>query len=685
MVEKNRTISLPNNALQRIKIGQAFAEYDEIRSHPDLFVNTPATIAATNTENSNCFFVGRRGSGKTAIAFQIEKKYQRTISILPHIFDLLRLPLEHEEFYDTRQRPFKSLMATMERALLDELIKHWINDKKLTFEKAPEVIRRERNLIEELDFDERVLSLNKEIFDAYSNENDKLWLRQIKRSSQLLDAVNEYSDDTNFTYIILIDRLDESWDGSESAIISLMALMHASVRLTANCESIKPYIFIRENIYDRIRELDNEFSRLETSVVFLEWTEAQLAEFIERRLVKPFNTKPKLGGEAWSYFFENENVKQSIGDVMKLCQHRPRDVLMFCSYALDSAISENHKKIEVSNLEFARKRYSTSRLKDLGDEYAENFPNISLILEFFHGLGVEFTILAIEDFIQKLLTEKSIKRDCKTWFFKNTAPFSFIEIMHSIGFFGLKRNGKINYKKSGSDTNAKPNIDQETTFVIHPTYHVALNLRDIILKDLKDETVLKHEGILEDLPDSFGYDEYKETLETTLEDLKTLPTGRDTASKFEDIVGTVMELCFFRALTNIEPQVRTQDGCSRRDWVAANRASNGFWEMIRTKHGSTQIVWECKNFEDLNASDFYQVQSYLSNTFGHFGVIAFRGKEIKPAYIKQISAVANKNNAGLILPITQNDLEVFLRQAIKGARKESHIQDRYDFIVRKIS
>lgn len=51
-----------------------------------------------------------------------------------------------------------------------------------------------------------------------------------------------------------------------------MALMHATVRLIASTPYVKPYVFIRENIYDRIRARDNEFARLETSVVFLEWT-----------------------------------------------------------------------------------------------------------------------------------------------------------------------------------------------------------------------------------------------------------------------------------------------------------------------------------------------------------------------------------------------------------------------------
>lgn len=386
------SISLPKNALERIKIGQAFAEYDLIRDDPDLFVSTPSTIAALNSDGQSCFFVGRRGQEKRR-SFEIQRRLKRTISITPQIFDLLELPLDHEEFRDTRQRPFKSLMHTMERALLDEIIRTWIGDRIFDFKGAPTTIGKERNLIEDCDFDQRVISLTGEIFDAYSKKQDKLWLRQINRSKELISEVNQINQNGNFKYTILIDRLDESWDGSESAMICLMALMHAAVRLNASTSSVRPYIFIRENIYDRIRSMDNEFSRLETSVIFLDWSERKLQELVERRLVRPFVSKPKLGGDAWNCFFEEIDGKSSVSKVMNFCQHRPRDVLMLISYAIDAAIANGNQKVSQADLEDASKRYSTSRLKDLGDEFSENYPNISIILEHFYGLGSNSLLL----------------------------------------------------------------------------------------------------------------------------------------------------------------------------------------------------------------------------------------------------------------------------------------------------
>ena len=678
-------IQLPKDALQRIKLGQAFAEYDIIRNDHELFVTTPATLSALNHDSSNCFFVGRRGAGKTAITFEVERRFARTINIVPQIFDLLTLPLDHEQFLDTRQRPFKSLMHSMERALIDEVIKTWVAEGSMNFEKTSDTIRRERSLIEDCDFDQRVLNLTEEIFDAYTKDNDKLWLRQISRSKNLISEINQISTTAPLNYVLLIDRLDESWDGSNSAIICLMALMHATVRLIASTKHVKPYVFIRENIYDRIRSLDNEFSRLETSVVFLDWSSEKLTELVERRLVKPFTTKPKLGGEAWGCFFDPEGLKTSSSSVMSLCQNRPRDILMLTSYAIDSAINHGNLTVKDTDMAVASKRYSTSRLKDLGDEYAENFPNISLILEYFFGLGNEYTLVAIEDFIQKLLVTESINKYCNTWFYDHTTPFRFVEVLYGIGFLGIRRKKEVEYKESGKDSNAKPSFDNSSTFFIHPTYHEALNLQPLLLKDLKDETQLKNEGILEDLPDAFNRDEYKGALQETLENLRTLPKGNPGAKEFEEIVGNIIKLCFFRSLTNVQPRERDIEGTIIRDWVASNRAPDGFWEVIRNKYGSTQIVWECKNYDTLKADDFHQLNYYLNDTFGRFGIIAFRGEEIRANYYRHISNIVNRNKSGIVIVLTQKDLEVFLRQAIKGAFKESHLQDKYDQTIRQIS
>ena len=571
----------------------------------------------------------------------------------------------------------------MERALIGEVIDAWSEKRLFKYDSAPDAIRRERGLIQDCDFDLRVLNLCDEIFAAYSNDNSKLWLRQINRSKNLISAVNDTATNNSFSYILLIDRLDESWDGSDSAIICLMALMHATVRLIAATNGvIKPYIFIRENIYDRIRAVDNEFSRLETSVVFLDWTPEKLTELVERRLVKPFNTKPKLN-EAWPYFFEDSDSFNSMSRIMTLCQHRPRDVLMLVSYSIDSAVSRNNIKVTEDDIVSASKRYSTSRLKDLGDEYAENFSNVSIVLGYFFGLTTEYTFAALDAFIALLLVDSGVQKYCKGWFYNHSTPHAFIDLLFSIGFLGIKSQKRITYKDSSVDSNAKSRFDSSSIFLIHPTYHEALNLRASLLTDLSDETMLKNEGILEDLPESFDLDEYKKQIDVTRDHLSSISAGKNGAKEYEDVIGEVIKLCFFRSLTNVQPKERSADGAVIRDWIASNRARDGFWEIVRNMYDANQIIWECKNYENLHADDFHQMSYYLNDVSGRFGIIVFRGNEIKDSYLKHLKRAVVKH--GLIMILTEKDIEVFLRQASKGTFKELHIQDRFDYFVRKLS
>jgi len=674
------SFTAPKDLLQRIQIGQSFAEYDWVREDTSVFVSTPASLVATQPDNQKCFFVGRRGSGKTAITYHILSRNRRAVSIAPQVFDLVKLPLNHEQFHDTRQRPFKSLVCAFQRSLLGELAKNWVKTKLWDFSEEHPVFNKERGLIEQCDFDTRVINIIEEIFDAYSKQNDKLWLRQLRRAEDLINETRLIRSNGNFDFVFLIDRLDESWDGSDSAIICLMAMMHACVLLRAACPSLRPYLFIRENIFSRIRKLDNEFSRLDTSVVFLEWTEEKLTEFVERRCVRTLNTRPALGGEAWSVVFEDPVGSRK--EIFSYCQNRPRDVLIYVSLALELAVARSHRKITNEDIANACERFSTSKLKDLADEFSENYSNIQLLLELFYGLSTEYTLLAIENFIQKLLVDMRISRFCP-WVYEVAQPQQFVNLLYSIGFIGLREGRQWLYKSGGGDNVAAPAVCSTTILSVHPAYHSALHLREMILPELSTDTILKTAGILEDLPQGVTFEGYNQKLKELLDKLDYIQKGKDGASEFEDLVGEVIRLCFFRSLTNVQPKVRTYSGVTVRDWVASNRAPGGFWEVVRNKYGAVQVTWECKNYEQLTADDFQQINYYMGDVAGRFVVVAFRGQDLENSYYRHVEKIA-RERLGMVLLLTEKDLRVFLRQAMRGKVREDHINEIFDRTVRAV-
>lgn len=411
--------------------------------------------------------------------------------------------MNEAELRDVRQKPFHSLVASFRRAIIDEVLGELVKRKVTSFEKFPEKLRPERNNIESFAFDTRALVLIEQIFDCLKKGDEKGWTRQMTRSKDLAHILDEMKDGPAWELTVLIDRIDDTWNGSDMAVVLLMALMHACLELAASSSVIKPLLFLRENLFQRVRQIDNEFTRLETAVVSLDWTKEMLSEMIARRLHQiNINPKPPLE-DTWDLFFDPIDGKSSIDFVTEFCQQRPRDVLIYCQGAVEIAQSHRHQKVTADDLNAARFQFSMNRLKDVGDEYSENFPQIQLVLGRFHGLGGEFTVPAITEFIQKLLVDTEVLKYCGPWLKSNAAPNRFISLLYGIGFFGIKKAGAVFYRSHGAKATDAPPIDLTTNVVIHPSYFDALHLRPLVVASL-DDVALQHEGLLLELPESFS-------------------------------------------------------------------------------------------------------------------------------------------------------------------------------------
>jgi hypothetical protein len=681
--QETRTYRLPKDALQKITLGQPHAEHDRIRRDKSLLVRTPAVISALNSDRSKCFFVGRRGTGKTAITYFLELEHKNTIQINPDIFDTLGEQLDPEDLRNPRQRPFHSLVSCFHRAIVDEVFAHWIEKGMVSYPVLAAELTSERNLIDSNTFDTRMITFMENILLAIRKKKDRDWARLKSRPKEIGKALQKIKEERGWgEQIVIIDRIDDSWDGSDQAVLLLMALMHACLEVSSSVSFVRPLLFLRENIFERVRDIDYEFSRLETCVVSLDWTREMLIEVIERRIHGVLNPKPPLG-EVWDCIFEKANGKSSKDLVFDYCQERPRDVITYCTHAVETAQSKRHQTVSIEDLLSARRRFSESRLKDLGDEYSENFPQIQVLLSRFYGLAREFTINAVNAFIQKILSDSEVTSLCKEWLYKHTAPHKFIELLYGIGFLGIKTGSDVEFRGLGARSSSIPPISPSSHIVIHPTYADALVLQDKVLGDIDEDLILKSEGLLLELPDAIDLSEYNTRLADLLQLINDTPTGNEHDQEYERIVGDIVRLCFFRHLTNVALHVRDIDGRVVRDWIASNVATIGFWYSMKEAYAANQIIWECKNCHDLSSSDFHQCSYYMNDAIGRFVVVCFRG-ELKSHYYQHIKRIS-ANQKGMVLLLTDKDLRTFVRQALNGKVKESHIQAIYDETVRKVS
>jgi hypothetical protein len=220
--------------------------------------------------------------------------------------------------------------------------------------------------------------------------------------------------------------------------------------------------------------------------------------------------------------------------------------------------------------------------------------------------------------------------------------------------------------------------------VIHPSYADSLSLQDAIIGSLDPNVSLRTSGVILELPDAIDVTAYTVQLQKLKEQLQSLPEGDKTAGEYEELVGSVIRLCFFKALTNLEPRVRSYSGRVIRDWIASNTAGGGFWHMVCQRYGATQVIWECKNYSNLDAAAFHQAAYYMTKEIGRFAIVCFRG-QVKKGYYEHIKRVSSEKDGGVILLLGDRDIEVFLRQAINMKSREAHLRDIFDRTVREIS
>lgn len=111
-----------------------------------------------------------------------------------------------------------------------------------------------------------------------------------------------------------------------------------------------------------------------------------------------------------------------------------------------------------------------------------------------------------------------------------------------------------------------------------------------------------------------------------LGDIKKISTGKsDNADKqYEDAVTVLLASLLYPHLDFADTQVRTDSGTLIRDLIFYNNKSSDFLDEIHKDYGSRQLVMELKNVAAVEREHVNQLNRYLSDDFGKFGVLVTR-------------------------------------------------------------
>lgn len=134
-------------------------------------------------------------------------------------------------------------------------------------------------------------------------------------------------------------------------------------------------------------------------------------------------------------------------------------------------------------------------------------------------------------------------------------------------------------------------------------------------------------------------------------DIKKLPTGKsDNADKdYERLMGQVLTSFLYPHLDFAAEQSRIESGTQIRDIIFYNNTSTDFLADIYKTYDCKQIVVELKNVKTVEREHINQLNRYMSEQFGRFGILFTRNKPSKEIIRNTIDLWSGQRRCILIM------------------------------------
>jgi hypothetical protein len=443
--------SRPEGFLPNLDIGATAAE-NEMSNLGSYYVTTNEFNQAL--AGSVRLAVGRKGSGKTALFFQVrdnvrENKKNIVLDLKPEGHQLKRFrDMLHilgeavQEHVASAFWEYVLLLEICNKILQKDRILH-TRDHTLfkPYQRLASLYEKDE-LIEEADFSERMLGLvgriTTEFGDRYSQEqspylsvsqvNELIYKHDIPKLREELVNYLEWKE----SVWVLFDNIDKGWPTrglTEADTIILRALLDSSRKIERFFHKSEiPFItiiFLRNDVYELL--IDESPDRGKESKASLDWTDPDgLREVLRRRLV--YNGLPPAIPflDAWHLIcvshIEGEESSQYLIDRSLM---RPRNFLTLVNYCKSNAVNLQQPKITDEDIKKACSMYSADIGNEIGLEIRDVFPEAEDILYYFIGAPANITLKQVREYLnQSPVPSQSHNR--------------LIEILLWFGFLGIR-------------------------------------------------------------------------------------------------------------------------------------------------------------------------------------------------------------------------------------------------------
>ncbi len=289
-------------------------------------------------------------------------------------------------------------------------------------------------------------------WEASLKSSELARLYTLEEIQELLPALGEMCERRRV--LVLVDELDRGWDASEDAKAFVAGLFQACVSMNTRNPHLRVLVSLRRQLYDSIPSLYEDAQKYRDIIEVINWDELSLLELVAKRI--RFSV-PDLAGAsdqgAWSAVFaETLDYRQakSLNYMIDRTLYRPREIIQFCSDALEESRKRRLQPINYPVISSAELAYSEERTKDIAAEYRFQFPGLQSVFEVFRGRTYSFDRDDLELLCLGISTGEYRTSDDAKWVLEQD-PDYLIDVLWRIGFLRAQAVGGVKaLRRSGS-------------------------------------------------------------------------------------------------------------------------------------------------------------------------------------------------------------------------------------------
>lgn len=483
--------------LSKLNFGAPAAERDINHGLTDYFVESDAYSRLLTRQKT--IVLGNRGAGKSAI-FKVMAEKQRQAGYIvlelnpeDYSYEMLCSVLKKENEGSWSKH---AAFATAWKFLILVLVMKALtkDGQKLKTGSAAKIYNYLRDNHQDIhdspistlvSYLKRIEGLKIGAYEASVKTKELAKLYRLEELDSLVPSLKELANRKKV--VVLIDELDKGWDNSEDAKAFVSGLFQASISLNELTENMTVFVSLRQELYDSIPGLYDDAQKYRDIIETINWDEDSLLSVAAKRIR---HSLPELQDQSdthcWNSVFAETlqyRKSKSFNYIIDRTLYRPRELIQFCTDALEEAQSSHITPIDYSVISKAELVYSDARSKDISAEYRFQYPGLQSVFECFRGKSYSMERNTLETICLMICTGELRTDKLASWVTEQDPDF-LIEVLWRVGFLrayavgGLKARRRSGSSYVGPHQVSTLNLRTVSRFQVHPMFRTCLGMKE---------------------------------------------------------------------------------------------------------------------------------------------------------------------------------------------------------------